>query len=133
MTDANNATENTTNTEAAAAAPKAPSKMERAKALFSELKDASKVAEGKTARATFIERAVAELEMSKAGAATYWQNLTSLDKGGKLYPHSGSKKKVEGEPEAPKADSEKADEAPVETEEDLGDNSGAEDLSHLDK
>lgn len=130
MTDTNNATENTT-TEAAA--PKAPSKMDRAKEIFAELKDASKVAEGKTARATFIDRAVAELQMSKQGAATYWQNLTSLDKGGKLYPHSGSKKKVEGELEAPVADDKAPEEAPADNAEDQGDSSGAEDLSHLDK
>lgn len=140
-----------TNTNAAAApaaapaAPAAPSKMDKAKALFSGLKDGSiPLMEGKTtARSSFI--ATMQLpgnDMSQSGAATYWQNLVSLDKGGKLYPHTGSKKTAAAAaaPAAstgPAEDAVPADvkaeggeQAPADAEE--GGQKSEDDLSHLE-
>lgn len=125
------------------AAPAAPSKMDLCKPLFAGLKDGSiaKI-EGKTERGTFIKMAQEEpIGLTASGAATYWQNLVSLDKGGKLYPHTGSKKKAEGEEgkaegpaedavpaDAPTQDGEqpKAEDAPAEEGKDEND------LSHLE-
>lgn len=106
MNTPENAAVDTTNTQAPAAAPAAPaapvvpSKMDKAKPLFFGLKDGSiALDEGKSARATFIARAqLPEIGMTKNGAATYWQNLVSLDKGGKLYPHTSTKKTEAAKP-----------------------------------
>lgn len=102
-TPATNVADTTTDTNAAAAAPAAPvvpSKMDKAKILFAGLRDGSiALAEGKSARATFIAEAQnAEIGMTKNGAATYWQNLVSKEKGGKLYPHTSTKKTADAKP-----------------------------------
>ena len=139
MTDkATNAAE--TNVEAAANAatavpvvPAPPSKMDLCKPLFFGLKDGSvALIEGKSARATFISKAVDDLEMTKAGAATYWQNLTSLDKGGKLYPHTAkSSKKADAPTDADAAPT--TEEAPAgDAETPAGDVQDENDLSHLE-
>lgn len=116
-------------TNAAPAAPAAPSKMDLCKPLFSGLKDGSiALIEGKSARATFISKAVDDLGLTKNGAATYWQNLTSLDKGGKLYPHTAAKKKTDA---TTPADAAPADEAkdPADDQEPAKD---LDDVSHLE-
>lgn len=145
MTTPNTTAVDTTNTEvntdatnvapAAPAAPVVPSKMDKAKVLFAGLNDGTiALAEGKSARATFI--AAAQLEdigMTKNGAATYWQNLVSAAKGGKLYPHTAkTTKKADATPgdAAPAAETAKVDEAPA------GDAEGTtakdpDDVSHL--
>lgn len=137
-----------TNTNAAAApaaapaAPAAPSKMDKAKALFSGLKDGTTpLLEGKSARATFITTMqLPEHGMSQSGAATYWQNLVSLDKGGKLYPHTGSKKTTAAAA-APAANAGPAEDAvPADEKVEGGEQAPAEageqkdenDLSHLE-
>lgn len=128
---------------AAPAAPAAPSKMDKAKALFSGLKDGTiALIEGKSARATFITTMqLPEHGMSQSGAATYWQNLVSLDKGGKLYPHTGSKKSTAAAaaPAAnagPAEDAVPADEPKAETGEqapaEAGEQKDENDLSHLE-
>lgn len=101
---------------AAPAAPAAPSKMSVAKELFKGLRDGSiPLMEGKTTqRATFIATMQQpEHGMSQSGAATYWQNLISQERGGKLYPHTGGKKKTEGA--APKTDGPAEDAVPADT------------------
>lgn len=106
-------TENTATTEAAA--PKAPSKMELSRPLFNEIHAEGYVLrEGsKSARSEFVTRAQDELGLTKAGAATYYQNLTNEKAGKPLY---GTKKKadVKDEPKAEDADAPQAPEAPVE-------------------
>lgn len=148
-TPANAAVDTTENTAAAApaaapaaaapAAPAVPSKMDKAKPLFAGLRDGSiEVDEGKSARATFIARAqLPEIGMTKNGAATYWQNLVSLEKGGKLYPHTAkSTKKVDAAPAdgAPAAETTEA-EAPAgpaaEVADDAAEAKDPDDLSHL--
>lgn len=100
----NEATTITTNVEAAApivVEPKAPSKMELARPIFKEVTAEGVVLpEGKTARATFIARAVAEISLTEKGAATYYQNLTKEAKGLPLY----SRKKKVTEAELPEAE-----------------------------
>lgn len=135
-TPVNETTNETTNVAPEAApAPVVPSKMDKAKALFAGLADGTvPLAEGKSARATFIAQAQeAEIGMTKAGAATYWQNLTSAAKGGKLYPHTAAKKKTD----APTTGDEKPTEQPAEERleaEELAEEAAdkdPEDLSHL--
>ncbi|MNN92863.1 hypothetical protein D3C81_2112130 [compost metagenome] len=102
--------------------------------MFAGLRDGSiPLAEGKSARATFIAMVQEpEIGATKNGAATYWQNLVSLEKGGKLYPHTSTKKTAEAKP---------ADAAPAETtetpagetaENEAGEAKDPEDLSHLE-
>ena len=126
----------TTTAPAAPAAPAAPSKMELCKALFADLRSgAVDLIEGKTARGTFIAKAQeGEIGLTASGAATYWQNLVSLEKGGKLYPHTGSKKKAEGtDDKAPADDAVPADEAPAEEAKgDAEEGKAEDDLSHLE-
>ena len=138
-TPATNVADTTTDTNAAAAAPAAPvvpSKMDKAKILFAGLRDGSiALAEGKSARATFIAQAQeADIGMTKNGAATYWQNLVSKEKGGKLYPHTSTKKTADAKP----ADAKTEGEAPAETlkdqehaEEVAADAKDEDDVSHL--
>ena len=133
MTTPENAADNTNAADAAPAAPALPSKMDKAKILFAGLRDGTiALVEGKSARATFIAQAQeADIGMTKNGAATYWQNLVSAEKGGKLYPHTSTKKNADAKP---------ADAAPAETLKDqehaeevaaaAGDKD-PEDLSHL--
>lgn len=130
----------TTDTNAAAAAPVAPavpSKMDKAKPLFAGLRDGSiEVDEGKSQRATFIARAqLPEIGMTKNGAATYWQNLVSLEKGGKLYPHTSTKKTEAAKPAdaAPAAEQSAEDRLKAEehAEEQAADAKDEDDVSHL--
>lgn len=146
MTTANNAADTNTAAPAAAAAPAAPaapSKMDKAKELFAGLRNGSIApTEGKTARATFIATMQTEgYDMTPAGAATYWQNLVSKEKGGKLYPHTGKAgKKTEaaspedGKPETPAEQSaeERLREEEHAEEREAGNTGGEEDdVSHL--
>lgn len=103
----NNEATITTVVEAAPVAvePKAPSKMELARPIFKEVTaEGAVLPEGKTARATFIARAVAEIGLTDKGAATYYQNLTKEAKGQPLY----SRKKKVTEAEVPQAEAETA-------------------------
>lgn len=134
MTDTNVA--GTENTETAA--PAVPSKMDKAKVLFAGLRDGSiPLAEGKSARATFIATAQEpEIGATKNGAATYWQNLVSLEKGGKLYPHTASKKKADAPTAAdaaPAGDQTPEDRLKAEehAEELAAEGKSDDDLSHL--
>lgn len=131
-TTENNAAVDTTNAPAAAA-PVVPSKMDKSKVLYAGLKDGSiPLMEGKSARATFIAKAQEEdIGATKAGAATYWQNLESAAKGGKLYPHTAAKKKDEAKPADAAPTDEKAEaEAPAE-EAPAGEVKDENDVSHL--
>lgn len=123
-------------TTAPDAAPAAPSKMGLCKELYAGLKDGSiALIEGKTPRATFIAKAQEqEIGLTQSGAATYWQNLVSLDKGGKLYPHTGSKKKTEAKQEGPASDAVPAEEPAEGAEEPKAAEEGKveDDLSHLE-
>lgn len=139
-TPATNVADTTTDTNAAAAAPAAlPSKMDKAKILFAGLRDGSiALAEGKTARATFIAEAQnADIGMTKAGAATYWQNLVSKEKGGKLYPHTAkTTKKADAAPaDGKEADAAETTEEPAgsaaEAVEPAGEAKDEDDVSHL--
>lgn len=118
------------------AAPKAPSKMSLCKPLFEELTaEGAILPEGKTARATFIARAQAEdIGLTAAGAATYWQNLTSKAAGGKLYPHGAKPKAKDEAPAAePAAEPAATSQEPGEEQETAGAHGNAEeDLSHLE-
>lgn len=138
MTTPANAVDTTTDTNAAAAAPAAPvvpSKMDKSKVVFAGLRDGSiPLAEGKSARATFIAMVQEpEIGATKNGAATYWQNLVSLEKGGKLYPHTSTKKNAEAKP-ADAAPAAETTETPAgETaENEAGEAKDPEDLSHLE-
>ena len=61
------------------------SKMNKAKAIFAKA----------TSRKEFIEMAIVEAELSKHGAATYYQNLKNEAKGESLYKYSKTAKKAE--------------------------------------
>lgn len=120
---------------AAPAVPAPPTKMDKAKVLYAGLKDGSiALIEGKSARATFITQAQeADIGMTKAGAATYWQNLESAAKGGKLYPHTAAKKKDEAKPaDAAPAETLKDQEHAEEVAAEGGEAKDPEDLSHLE-
>lgn len=124
---------------AAPAAPAVPSKMDKAKVVFDGLHDGSiPLTEGKaTKRASFIATMQTEgYDMTPAGAATYWQNLTSKQKGGKLYPHTGkSGKKAEaGKPEEEKPEvpaEEPAAEGDAPVDEAPAEERAEDDVSHL--
>ena len=78
---------------------KAPSKMQLARKVYEEIFTRGYNLNGKTQRAAFIERCIAEIGMTKHGASTYYQNISNqVNKGMKLYaynkPASKSKKKV---------------------------------------
>lgn len=135
-TPANTAVDTTTDTNAAAAtpAPVVPSKMDKSKVLYAGLLDGSiPLMEGKSARATFIAKAQEEeIGATKNGAATYWQNLESARKGGKLYPHTSTKKTAEAKP-ADAAPAAETTETPAgETAENEAGDKDPEDLSHLE-
>ncbi len=91
-TTTNNAAENTTNDNAAVEA-KPVSKMEHAKKLYAEIfTPGYKLKEGTTSqRAEFIRRAIDEFGMTKAGAGTYYQNLSNKDRGQPLYKYNSKK------------------------------------------
>lgn len=89
----------TTNTPAAtttAPAAEAPTKMDHAKKLFNEIFTPGykfKHQDAKSQRGEFIKRAMAEFGMTKAGAGTYYQNLSNnIHKGEKLYKYTPKKK-----------------------------------------
>lgn len=117
-TETNTMTTENTAATAETAAPKAPSKMELSRPLFNEIHAEGYVlSEGsKSARSEFVTRAQKELGLTKAGAATYFQNLSNEKAGKPLY---GTKKKAEPEAggdkqEEPKQEAENAaDETPV--------------------
>ena len=58
------------------------SKMNKAKAIFAKA----------TSRKEFIEMAIVEAELSKHGAATYYQNLKNEAKGESLYKYNKTAK-----------------------------------------
>lgn len=82
----------TTTTNNTAAKP--VSKMSLARAIFTEIyAEGYKLPEGKQHRGHFIDRCVAELGLKDKAAATYHYNINGLvNKGKKLYAHSGKKK-----------------------------------------
>ncbi len=90
----------TTNTQATAPAPeaKAPTKMELAKKLYDEIYGAGYDLEGKSQRQVFIARAQAEIGLTKAGANTYFQNLSNEARGQGRYKYNTyeAKPKAEG-------------------------------------
>ena len=63
------------------------SKMNKAKAIFAKA----------TSRKEFIEMAIVEAELSKHGAATYYQNLKNEAKGESLYKYNKNVVKAEVE------------------------------------
>ena len=103
------------NTNAAAPVVKAPSKMALARPIVQEVTaEGAVLPEGcKTPRAAFISRAVAEIELTEKGAATYFQNLTKEAKGGPLYSRKAKKtEEVAAEEPAAAQDAEHAAEQP---------------------
>lgn len=69
-------------------------KMSLAKVLFAEIFSQGYQLNGKTQRAEFIARGMAEHEFTKHGAGTYFQNLTNLAAGKPLYLYNKTKPKV---------------------------------------
>lgn len=70
-------------------------KMVEARKIFKEIfARGYKLPEGKTQRAHFIARAVAEIPMSQHGAATYYQNLSNEAGGQSTYKYNRSKPKA---------------------------------------
>ena len=92
MNTADNAAATQTETTTAA-----PSKMQRCGELYNEIFTRGYDLKGKSQRACFIERAQAEIGMTKAGAATYFQNLSNKNKGEDLYKYNNKKKPTTGE------------------------------------
>lgn len=86
MTTSNAAATTTTT----AAEAKAPTKMDLARPLFAEIyKQGYKLSEGcKSQRSEFIKRGMAELGLTKNGAATYFQNLTNESRGEGVYKYA---------------------------------------------
>lgn len=91
-----------TTTNAATTQEQAPAKpqtkMDHARALFAEIYTEGykfKMPNAKSHRNEFIKRAIAEFDMTQAGAATYFQNLTNEANGEPVYKYNkGSKKKA---------------------------------------
>lgn len=116
---------NTENTAAVQEAPKAETKMSRARTLLHAIIGAP-IPEGSTARKEFIARAQSEIGLSKAGAITYYNNLNNELKGKPLYQY-GAKKATETtaqteteQPEEQAEDevlAEQSDDAPVDEQE----------------
>lgn len=101
MTTANtNVADNAENTgapAAAAPAPKAPSKMDKARDLYNKLKaDDFTVPEGSSIRKEFISAAQANIGLTKNGAITYYNNLQNEAKGKPLYIKPAPKATVAG-------------------------------------
>ena len=90
----------TVDTNAAAtapvAAPKEPSKMEKARVLFNTIAGET-LAEGDSARKQFITRGQSEIGLTKAGAITYYNNIRGAAEAGKPLYYKGKK---EAAPEA---------------------------------
>lgn len=85
---------------------KVPSKMELAKVLFAEIYGPEYDLGGKSQRQVFIARAQSEINLTKAGANTYFQNLTNLSRGDSLYKYNTyeAKPKADGADSAPTSD-----------------------------
>lgn len=99
------ATATTETTAPAATAPvKAPSKMARCKVLYDEVFAPGYVLNGETQRAVFIKRAMAELEMSKHGANTYYQNLSNDARGLGKYKYNKYQGKAGSKAETAKSE-----------------------------
>lgn len=80
---------NTTPAAAPEATPaKAPSKMELCSKLYHEVFAKGYDLGGKSQRAVFIQRAIAELGMTKNGANTYYQNLSNAARGLGKYKYN---------------------------------------------
>ena len=88
---------NTTKTETVAVEAKAPSKMKLAADLFKRVFTAGFDLDGKSQRARFIDLAQSEIGLTKAGANTYFQNLSNEARGQKRYKYNTTKKAGEGE------------------------------------
>ena len=73
-------------------AEKAPSKMQKARALYEKVFGPGFDLNGKSQRARFIELAQTEIGLTKAGANTYFQNLSNAARGDKLYKYNTTKK-----------------------------------------
>ncbi len=81
----------------AAIETKAKSKMQLARVVFDEVFTRGYDLKGRTQRAVFIERCIAEIGLTKNGASTYYQNISNqVNKGMKLYAYNkpSTKKKV---------------------------------------
>ena len=71
------------------------SKMQQAQAIYNEVYAKGYDLQGKSERAVFMDRVVAELGMTKHGANTYHQNLRNMNVHGKsLYEYNKTAKKV---------------------------------------
>ncbi len=73
---------------------KAPSKMMLASELYDKVFGKGFDLAGKSQRARFIELAQSEIGLTKAGANTYFQNLSNKARGDKLYKYNTSPKKA---------------------------------------
>lgn len=82
-------------------------KMSLGRALFKEIFTPGYDLKGKTQRAEFIARGIAEHQFTKHGAGTYFQNLTNEASGQPLYKYNKTK---------PKAKTTKADVAAMEAQ-----------------
>ena len=91
-------TTKTAATQAVAPEVKAPTKMELAKKLYDEIYSSGYDLEGKSQRQVFIARAQAEIGLTKAGANTYFQNLSNEARGQGRYKYNAyeAKPKAEG-------------------------------------
>lgn len=76
----------------------AVNKMALCKPIFDQVFSAGYDLGGKTQRHNFIARAIAEVNCTQHGAASYYQNLSNAAKGESLYKYNKSK------PKAKKAD-----------------------------
>lgn len=88
MTNTNPAAAAPVVTEPKAAEAKAPSKMDLCAKLYEEVFAKGYDLEGKSQRAVFIRRAIAELSMTKNGANTYYQNLSNAARGQGKYKYN---------------------------------------------
>lgn len=83
-----------------------PTKMARARALLATL-SAGPIPEGSSLRKEFISKAVAEIELTKNGAITYYNNLQNELKGKPLYikpKKAATTAQVQGEEQPEKAE-----------------------------
>lgn len=88
----------------AATEQKPVTKMAQATKIFQEVYSKNYDLKGKSQRQCFIARAIDEIGMSKAGANTYFQNLSNKAKGEPLYKYNKYESKKG--PEETKADAE---------------------------
>lgn len=90
-------------TGAPAAEAKAPSKMDICKELYAEVFAKGYDLGGKSQRAVFIARAIAEKGMTKNGANTYYQNISNAQRGKGLYKYNKYVGKAGSKPAEAKA------------------------------